>query len=121
MIPKKYLLKMGSDMRGSMLHAYQHWPAEDAQEIARRFLFEIGQVMTDMHGRRDAASILYNVADAVTTRLPVEDWRLPVTTWATAVAPITRPRRIVMMLASWRPFLLGFYIGVMAMIWWGRR
>jgi hypothetical protein len=130
MINRVVLLRLGADMRNTMLTAYTNFGNEDAARMGRRYVFEIGQVMAEVHGDADAASLLYHAADALAAKLPLDDMRLvlkPVpsspqplpaqTPPAVADARVVTWRQIVKSLARFLyktvcdSFLLGFIAG----------
>lgn len=122
-IARTQLLTLGAHMRMTMMESYRQGGRETGCEIARQYIYELGQVMSDMHGRREAAAILYSVADAVTAELPIENYLLP-----TVPAPIhreTNVRRWFRALESWQLWMgtncFFFALGVLAHAWWGSR
>lgn len=85
---RQILLTHGTQMRECVLNVYRHYPHDDANEIVRRMLYEIGECVSDLHGRKDAAQLLLAASDAVTAKLPIEDFRLPA---VAAPAPEPQP------------------------------
>lgn len=117
---RTHLLAYGAQCRESTLSIYRTLGPTDGQEMARRFLFEVGEAMSDIHGRKDAASILYSVADAITLRLPVEDFRLPAISQAPSNTSVGAPpmslraRAIDVINHNYSSFLLGLFLGFWA-------
>jgi hypothetical protein len=98
------ILRAGAEMRAEMLNNYQHIGPTRGAELARQYFYEIGQAVKLVHGTKEAAAMLYSIADAVTLDLPIEDFRLPpaqhtppaASATDTAVVPATsRPKRII--------------------------
>ncbi|HEX4302863.1 MAG TPA: hypothetical protein VHZ78_08715 [Rhizomicrobium sp.] len=75
---ERQLLAMGAQMRHTMLDFYARYGADEGVALTRRYLLEMGDVLVDMHGLKDAAAVLYDVADAATLKLPIESYHLPV-------------------------------------------
>ena len=125
------VLNYASSLRTSVLAVYAMHGPDEGVACARRTIFEFGGVIADMHGVKDAAAILYNCADAVTCRLPVEDFRLPT---QQEIAPVVAPpadtagdpkpvvkspaRRIADFVERhYGAFVFGLFLG----LWWGAR
>jgi len=125
------LIAMGAQMRAMVTDFYAKYGSDDGVALARRYAYELGMVLIDMHGRKDAASILYNVADAVTCDLPIEDFRLPAaapsspqretpagggTEQPAPPAKLSTLRRGIVAINQHYP---AFALGVMAGLWMG--
>lgn len=121
------LLQLGADMRAAVLRIYASGGKRDACLITRRYLYEMGNILVEMHGAEKAASILYNVADAAAAKLPIADFILPVepddVAIATALAPPALPtvqivlRRLIALANERYP---AFFFGVLAGAWLGQ-
>lgn len=125
---RNHVLSAGAQMRQNILSVYACYPPHDAHEITRRMLFEIGEAISDLQGRKDAGLLLYAAADAVTAKLPIEDFRLPSMrpAMATAAAAPTIPwSKAPWALRFWRVvgkilhfvtdrFWIGFVLGLIA-------
>jgi hypothetical protein len=97
---RSVILSAGAQMRQNVLSIYQVYPHADAAEITRRMIFEIGETVSDLQSRQEAALLLYAAADAVTAKMPVEDFRLPAITLAPALA-IAAPQKLPWQQISW--------------------
>lgn len=123
---RRTLLDHGTQMRQCILTVYRHYPADDAAKIVRQMVFEIGQAFGDIHSRPDAAAMMYSAADAITCKLPVEDFRLQLTPppqevqTVPAVLPFKQlswigklrggAGRVMRFALSWQ-FLSGYWVG----------
>lgn len=119
------LLDYGAQMRQMALAVYRHHNRQDAAEVCRRMIFEIGEVMGDLHGRADAAAAVYSAADALADKAPLEDFRLLLINEKAVAAPEEKPKakRLghfigITLGTAWRfvvtwQFLAGFWLGVL--------
>lgn len=73
---RQQILTHGAHVRAAALANYSQFGSETGAKLARRYVFEMGEVMSDVHGRADAAAILYSIADAVANQAPIDDFIL---------------------------------------------
>lgn len=88
---RNLVLHHGTQMRDNVLTIYRAYPTQDASEIVRRLVFEIGEAVSDLHGRKVAGQLLYAAADACTAKLPIEDFRLPAVAAPPSPTPASAP------------------------------
>lgn len=65
------VLQHAAAMQSFMTHAYNACGPDHGKAIAQRCMYEIGEIVAELHGREQAAVRAYGVADALTTRLPL--------------------------------------------------
>ncbi len=133
---RRIILKHGTEMRDCVLRLYQGYPQDDAAQVTRRMVYEIGKVFGDLHGHDAAAAMMYSAADALVAKTPVEDFRLMLSTGAGAAAPAppteallttpttsARAARIGAIIGGWfgdlfkaatDRFFIGFVLGLIA-------
>lgn len=56
-----------------MLALYHNNGETIGRGFARRYIWEIGEAMAEVHGAQAAAAVLYGLADSVATRTPLGD------------------------------------------------
>ncbi|MBX3490882.1 hypothetical protein [Parvibaculum sp.] len=71
----------GASVRQSLYHVYAASGESIGMASAHRCLWEIGDSLSDIHGRREASAALYKVADAIAVGGAVE------TVWPLAPEP----------------------------------
>jgi hypothetical protein len=132
MMRKAEILQVGASIRADVVRAYTYHGTEGGQVLVKRVTFEMGELLSDMHGRREAAAALYEIADKITCHLPLDDFRAPpaaVTAESADPAPQAEPPKAfaelswagkagrvcgkVIGLATDR-FCVGFVLGLMA-------
>jgi len=121
------LLQLGADMRAAVLRIYATGGKRDACLITRRYLYEMGNILVEMHGAEKAASILYNVADAAAAKLPIADFTLPVEPDEVALAATLAPPAVPTIQVVFRRFIAlmnqhysTFFFGVLVGAWLGQ-
>lgn len=109
MLSKEKASSFGASFRSALMGVYATSKA-DGDLLAHRYLYEISETLIEIHGRKATATFLYGVSDAVTSQLPVEDFRLMFSEPKPEVAnPKTFWERIV---ATVDHFYLAFALGV---------
>lgn len=75
MMRKPEILQVSASIRETVTRAYTYHGNDSGRVLAKRIAFEMGELLSDMHGRREAAAALYEIADKITCHLPLEDFR----------------------------------------------
>jgi len=118
-----HVLAAGATMREGLLGMYVRCGKPLGRQFAQRYVFEIGEVMADVHTREEAATMLYHIADAITCKLPVPEWREQIAQPEPAPQPVVaaQPEKRPWLKRVWGvidrltsgPFLIGFFAGLL--------
>jgi hypothetical protein len=110
-LSRNQILSLGAQSKAAMMSAYANCGTEDGHAIARCSLFDIAEAMADVHGREHAAATMYEIADAIATKLPLKDWQEHLAAPPAAVAPVPK---VHWFRGAWdeSKFVLGFFLGL---------
>lgn len=123
MSERNTILAMGAATKAEIMRAYSAAGNEFGHNLARRYIFDVAEAIADIAGRAEAASIVYQVADTLVGKLPLEDWKSHAKVDVAAPpSPAPVPRRSGLLSwieaewAEWK-FLIGFVCGYVAGGW----
>ncbi len=109
-------LQYGTKARMDVLQCYGH-NTRYGHDTARRVVFEAAEVVADIESRERAASMLYEIADAIVGKLPLPETLFPpaekpAPAGKSVPAPLSWRKLFGKMLADWAlGFIAGFCVG----------
>lgn len=116
----------GSQVRNGLLSVYNARGNAVGMEFSRRYVWEIGEVVAEIHGREASAAMLYELADGVVARMPLKDipWTEPasIVVRAPAAAAIVTSkgqRQLAALRAFLRsPWATPSIVAAIVVVWW---
>lgn len=71
----RLIQSLGTQTRREIFNGYCNYGSEFGIKLARRYVFDVAEAVSEIHGRDSAAAMLYELADKTVGRMPLADFR----------------------------------------------